>query len=253
MADRLAGLIALVTGAGSGIGRAVALRFLAEGAEVWFADLDDTAAREACGERPGARPVACDIADLGSVEAAFAQIPGRLDVVVANAGIQLIGQDAAIADCSPEVWQRTVDVNLTGCFNTLRTAVRRMRSQALRADARGSIIVTGSPCGLTGEGRGFAAYSATKAGDHGLARTTAADYADVGIRVNTVIPGHTLTPLVRRLREDPELARAVDARIPLGRPGTPEELTGIYVHLASDESSYSTGGLFQVDGGMTTT
>lgn len=252
MGDRLSNLTALVTGAGSGIGRAVASRFVDEGAEVWFADVDLAQAQEACAGRPGAHPLRCDIADLTSVEDAFGAIPGRVDVVVANAGIQLIGQDAPIADCSPEVWQHTLDVNLTGCFHTLRTAVRRMRKQEPRAGSRGSIVVTGSPCGLTGEGRGFAAYSASKAGDHGLARTTAADYAHLGIRVNTVVPGHTLTPLVQTLRQEETLADAVDARIPLGRPGRPEELTGLYVHLASDESVYSTGGLFQVDGGMTT-
>ncbi len=193
----------------------------------------------------------CDLTDLAATEAAFSSVPGRLDVVVANAAVQLIGKDARIGDCPPEVWRETVDINLTGCFNTVRTAVRRMERQEPRLGSRGSIIVSGSPTGVTGEGAGFAAYSASKAGAHGLVRTTAMDYASVGIRVNTVVPGHTLTPLVDKIRTDEELREQIDARIPMGRPGTVEECTGAYVYLASDDSVYATGGMMYVDGGMT--
>lgn len=253
MANRLSGLTALVTGAGSGIGRGVARRFVEEGAEVWFLGRSQERLDEACrdlGER--AHTLSCDVSDLAALEAGFEQIPGRLDVVVANAAVQLIGRDARISDVPPEVWRTTLDTNLTGCFHTVRCAVRRMLSQRPRTSGRGSIIVSGSPTGLTGEGAGFAAYSASKAGVHGIARTTAMDYAGDGIRVNTVVPGHTLTPLVTRIREDAALASAVDRRIPLGRPGTVDEVTGAYVYFASDESAYATGGMLVVDGGMST-
>ncbi|MCW5952994.1 MAG: SDR family oxidoreductase [Propionibacteriaceae bacterium] len=252
MSSRLQGLTAVVTGAGSGIGRGVAQRFVAEGAEVWFLGRHRenlAAATDGLGER--AHVLVCDVTDLAAVEAAFDQVPGRLDVAVANAAVQLIGRDSRIGDVPPEVWRTTVDINLTGCFHTVRCAVRRMLRQEPRDGMRGSIIVSGSPCGITGEGAGFAAYSATKAGTHGIARTTAMDYAAEGIRVNTVIPGHTLTPLVNKIREDDRLATAIDHRIPLGRPGTVEEVTGAYVYFAGDESVYATGGMLFVDGGMT--
>ena len=193
-----------------------------------------------------------DVADLAAMEDAVGSVPGRLDIMVANAAVQLIGQDAPIAEVPVDVWRRTVEINFTGMFHTIRVAIRRMLEQDLVNGSRGSVIVSGSPTGITGEGAGFAAYSATKAGCHGLARTTAADYASAGIRVNTVIPGHTLTPLVNKIRQDPAKAAAIDARIPMGRPGTVDECTGAYLYLASDESIYATGAMIQVDGGMTT-
>lgn len=253
MADRLAGLNALVTGAGSGIGLAVAQRFVAEGAEVWFLGRHrENLERATLGHGERAHVLVCDVTDLPAMEKAFASIPGRLDIVVANAAVQLIGQDARISEVPPEVWRTTVDINLTGCFHTVRCAVQRMLTQEPRDRMRGSIIVSGSPTGVTGEGAGYAAYSATKAGAHGMARTTAMDYARDGIRVNTVVPGHTLTPLVDELRRDEQLAMVIDRRIPIGRPATVEETTGAYVYLASDESVYATGGMIFVDGGMST-
>ncbi len=253
MTEQLSGLNIIVTGAGSGIGRGVARRFVAEGANVWFLGRHRQNLAEATtglGER--AHILVCDLTDLPALEDAFDQVPGRLDVVVANAAVQLIGQDARISDVPPEAWRTTLDVNLTGCFHTVRCAVRRMLPQQTRSGMRGSIIVSGSPTGINGEGAGFAAYSATKAGAHGIARTTAMEYARDGIRVNTVIPGQTLTPVVNRLRSDPRFAEAADLRIPVGRPGTVEEITGAYVYFASDESAYATGGMLFVDGGMST-
>ena len=250
---RLEGKRAIVTGAGSGIGRGVAQRFISEGAEVWFLGRHEDNLRKAIqghGER--AHILVADVTDLARMEAAVATIPHRLDIMVANAAVQLLCEDAPIADVPPEVWHSTTAINFTGTFHTLRVAVQRMLTQEQVDGSRGSIIVSGSPTGITGEGSDFAAYSATKAGSHGLARSTAASYASQGIRVNTVVPGHTLTPLVDQIREDPEAARRVDARIPMGRPGTVEECTGAYVYLASDDSVYATGGTVFVDGGMTT-
>jgi NAD(P)-dependent dehydrogenase (short-subunit alcohol dehydrogenase family) len=249
MTTRLEGKTALVTGAGSGIGRSVAERFAREGARVVFSDRDLAAAEAAAAGHPTATAIEMDISDEASVEAAFARLAGQgssPDVVVANAGVQLFGHDARIADLPLEVWQRTVDINLTGTFLTVKHAVRAMVGRG------GSIILTGSPTGLNGEGQDFTAYSTTKAGIHGLGRTVAAAYAGEGIRVNTVVPGYTETPLVTAISGDEAARAAIVSRIPIGRPGRAEDVEGIMVYLASDESSYATGALFRVDGGMTT-
>jgi len=250
--SRLAGKTALVTGAGTGIGRAVAERFAREGARVVIADRDAAAAADAAAAiGDAARAAVLDISDEASVEAAFtelAQAGWAPDTVVANAGVQLFGHDAAAADLDLDVWKRTIDINLTGTFLTVKHAVRTM----LAAGVGGSIILTGSPTGLNGEGKDFTAYSASKAGIHGLARTVAAAYADRGIRVNTVVPAYTETSLVTTITTDPEARAAIIGRIPLGRAGSPADVEGIMVFLASDDGEFATGSLFAVDGGMTT-
>ncbi|SFS13716.1 3-oxoacyl-[acyl-carrier protein] reductase [Microbacterium sp. cf046] len=249
--SRLEGKTALITGAGTGIGRAVAERFAREGARVVIADRDAAAASDAVAAIGGnARAAIMDISDEASVEAAFGLLSAEgwaPDVVVANAGVQLFGHDAAAADLDLEVWKRTIDINLTGTFLTVKHAVRSML-----ATGGGSIILTGSPTGLNGEGRDFTAYSASKAGIHGLARTVASAYADRGIRVNTVVPGYTETSLVTAISSDPDSRAAIIGRIPLGRAGSPADVEGIMVFLASDDAGFATGSLFAVDGGMTT-
>jgi len=250
--SRLKGKTALVTGSGTGIGLAVATRFAVEGARVIIADRDAAAASSAAAAIGGAaRAAVMDISDEASVEAAFGLLGAEgwaPDVVVANAGVQLFGQDAAAADLDLDVWKRTIDINLTGTFLTVKHAVRSM----LAHGDGGSIILTGSPTGLNGEGRDFTAYSASKAGIHGLARTVAAAYADRGIRVNTVVPAYTETSLVTTITSDPEARAAIIGRIPMGRAGAPADVEGIMVFLASDDAAFATGALFAVDGGMTT-
>ena len=250
MDGRLSGKTALVTGAANGIGRSVADRFAAEGARVVYADRNEAGAREAAGGDPSRRAVAMDISDEVSVERAFTELAEagwRPDVVVANAGVQLFGQDAKVADLDLAVWKRTIDINLTGTFLTLKHAVRSMLESG-----GGSIIVTGSPTALNGEGNEFSAYSSSKAGGHGLARAVAAAYARDGIRVNVVVPGYTETPLVTAISDNPEARAAIIGRIPLGRAGTPRDVEGIMVYLASDDGAFATGAEFRVDGGMTT-
>lgn len=241
---------ALITGAATGIGYAVAERFIREDARVVIADRNaDAASAAAAVLGDAALAVTMDISDEASVEAAFGELElagWSPDVVVANAGVQLFGQDAAAADLDLDVWRRTIDVNLTGTFLTVKHAVRAM----LERDG-GSIILTGSPTGINGEGRDFTAYSASKAGIHGLGRTVAAAYADRGIRVNTVVPAYTETSLVTSITSDPESRAAIIGRIPMGRAGAPDDVTGIMVFLASDDSAFATGALFAVDGGMT--
>jgi NAD(P)-dependent dehydrogenase (short-subunit alcohol dehydrogenase family) len=122
----------------------------------------------------------------------------------------------------------------------------------LEGSAGGSIILTGSPTGINGEGADFTAYSSSKAGIHGMARTVAAAYAKQNIRVNTVVPAYTETTLVTTITTDPESRAGIIGRIPLGRPGSPADVEGIMVYLASDEGAFATGALFAVDGGMTT-
>jgi 3-oxoacyl-[acyl-carrier protein] reductase len=249
---RLAGKTAFVTGAAAGIGHAVAARFADEGARVVIADRDVAAAARAADHigADRARALGVDIAKEEAVESAFAELDTSgwaPDVVVANAGVQLFGQDAMVADLDLDTWQRTIDVNLTGTFLTVKHAVRSM----LPRDG-GSIILMGSPTGINGEGKDFTAYSTSKAGIHGLARTVAAAYAGRNIRVNTVVPAYTETSLVTTITSDPEARAAIIGRIPLGRAGTPSDIEGIAVFLASDEGAFATGALFAVDGGMTT-
>lgn len=249
--SRLTGKTALVTGAAKGIGFAVAARFVAEGARVVVADVDAEGARAAATSLGrAARASAMDISDEQSVAAGFAEVHDAgwdPDVVVANAGVQLFGRDAPAADLDLDVWRRTIDINLTGAFLTVKYAVRAMLPRG-----GGSLILTGSPTAVNGEGKDFTAYSASKAGVHGLARTVAAAYAADGIRVNTVQPAYTETPLVAAITDDPEARAAIVGRIPIGRAGTPDDVTGIMVYLASDEGAFATGATFVVDGGMTT-
>lgn len=217
MTNRLQGKTTLVTGAASGIGLAVATRFVHEGAAVYFADVNGAgaaSAAQATGSE-AALPLQVDISDEASVAAAYHQIAEshELDIVVANAGVQLFGQDAVVGELPLEVWEKTMSVNLRGAFLTLKHAVRAFGGRG------GSIVCTGSPTAVVGVGRGFSAYSSSKAGIHGLARTVAADYADAGIRVSTVVPGYTETPLVKAIADDPEERAVLVNATPLGRPG----------------------------------
>ncbi len=251
MSERLTTKTALITGAAASIGRTIADRFVREGARVVYADRDAAGASAAATEADSsARSVAMDVSDETSVAAGFDELAGAgwtPDVVVVNAGVQLFGHDAEVANLDLEVWERTIRVNLTGAFLTTKYAVRGMLELG-----GGSIIFTGSPTAVRGEGSDFTAYSSSKAGMHGLGRTVAAAYASRGIRVNTVGPAHTETGLVSTIVNDPEARAAIIARIPMGRAGAPADLEGIYVFLASDESAFATGAVFPVDGGMTT-
>ena len=249
MVNRLLGKTALVTGAGSGIGRAVATRFAQEGARVVFTDRDATAAEEAREEAGGdCLALELDISDEGSCRDGFEQARERgfsPNVVVANAGVQLFGRDNRVAELELDVWRETLAVNLTGTFLTLKYAVRSMMSIG------GSIVVTGSPTAFGGSFSTFTAYSASKGGAHSLAMAVAGGYADRGIRVNTVVPGYIETPLVDSVAGDPEARAGIINKIPLRRAGRPDDVEGVMVFLASDESSFSTGGFFFVDGGLT--
>jgi NAD(P)-dependent dehydrogenase (short-subunit alcohol dehydrogenase family) len=253
IAGRLAGKRTIITGAGSGMGRAAALRFAQEGAKVGLIDNNErnladvaTEIMTAGGE---ALTLAADVTDEAEVEAAVAEAVARwggLDTTVANAAIQLFGQDDRVDRLSADVWRKTIEVNLTGVFLACKHGVR-----AILASGGGSVICTASPTSLYGLAPGFDAYSSSKAGVLGLVKVMSNDYARLGVRVNAVIPGFTDTPLVRAVMEDNEEFRRLVSTIPMGRPGRSEEVAAVMVFLASDEASYVTGAAWAVDGGMT--
>jgi NAD(P)-dependent dehydrogenase (short-subunit alcohol dehydrogenase family) len=240
MAAGLEGKRALVTGAASGIGLATAERLEREGARVAAVDL-------AMLDWPLA--IAADVADEAQVEATFIAAMdalGGLDVVVANAAVQFSDRDARADRLDLDVWQRTLDANLTGAFLTAKHGLT-----AMLETGGGSLVCVGSVAGHFGIAPGLDAYSASKSGVAGLVRVLAADYAREGIRVNGVLPGITDTPMNDWWRHDPGQRAAAAERVPLGRIGTPEEIAAVIAFLASDDASYVTGALWTVDGGLT--
>ena len=247
----LPGKRAIVTGAGLGMGRAAALRFAAEGARVGLIDLDERSAAAVAKEIEAtggeALVLAADVTSEAQVAAAVRRAVtewGGLDVVVANAGVQLAGEDDRADRLSLEVWNRTLQVNLTGVFLTCKHGIR-----ALLEAGGGSVVCTCSPTGQYGVAPGYDAYSASKAGVYGLVRVMAADYAREGIRVNGVVPGYTNTPMTSWVT--PADAETLLRGIPLGRPGEPEEVAAVMAFLASDQTPYVTGAVWAADGGMT--
>jgi NAD(P)-dependent dehydrogenase (short-subunit alcohol dehydrogenase family) len=251
MSGRLEGKRAIVSGAANGMGRAASLRFAAEGARVGLLELDEDAARAVGGEIEAAGGEALVLAgDVSREEQVAAAVEravaawGGLDVVVANAGVQLAGKDDRADRLELAVWQRTLDINLTGIFLTCKHGIR-----ALLASGGGSVVCTCSPTGLYGVAPGFDAYSTSKAGVYGLVRVMAADYAREGIRVNGVVPGYTRTPMTTWVT--PEEHEALLGTIPLGRQGEPEDVASVMLFLASDEAAYVTGAVWAADGGMT--
>jgi meso-butanediol dehydrogenase/(S,S)-butanediol dehydrogenase/diacetyl reductase len=246
---RFEGTVALVTGGGSGIGRATCERLAAEGARVWVADRDQPAAERVAKTLPGGIARQTDVSDAEQVEQLVGEVVGteeRLDVLVNNAGITL---GAAVWETAPERWARVLAVNLTGVFNGCRAALPHMIGRR-----RGAIVSTASDAGLVGW-PGQAAYCASKAGIVGLTRSVAMDAAPYGVRVNCVCPAFTDTPLVEawvREQPDPVAARAeVAAAQPVGRMGEPGEIAAAIAFLASEEASFITGVALPVDGGVT--
>lgn len=247
---RLEGKVCAITGAASGIARGAAQAFVREGATVGLIDRNaeglDAAVAE-LGDAAFALPT--DVTNEASVEAAFAEVKrrhGRLDVLYTCAAVQLIGEDAPVHELDVEVWDRTHAVNLRGVFLSCKHGVRLM----IEAGNGGSVINCGSPTGLTMCGAGWHAYSSSKAGVMGLTRVMAADLAQYGIRVNGVVPGTIATTLTQPLIDDPVTKAHLESLHPIGRIGTPADMAGVAVFLASDESTFATGGHFHVDGGI---
>ena len=236
---------ALITGGGSGIGRAVGLRFAEEGAHVFVLDLNEDAAREtadqvaALGRGSGwARADVSDAAQVAvGVEAAEARL-GGLDVLVNNAGIT---RDATIGKLSEADWDLVLDVHLKGTFLCTRAAAPRMR-----AAGRGAIVNISSISGKIGN-FGQANYASAKAGMVALTKVTAREYARYGVRANAIQPGLIDTPMTRAMTAEMIAQRVKDT--PLGRIGRPEDVANVALFLASDLAGYVTGAVIEVTGG----
>jgi NAD(P)-dependent dehydrogenase (short-subunit alcohol dehydrogenase family) len=229
----------VVTGGANGIGLAISRSIVAAGGRVWIFDIESEKPGEVA-ERIGAQACIADVTDRLSLERAFAQVD-MPDAVVVNAGI---GGLASVAETTPERWNRTLAVNLTGAFNTLQIAGQRMKSAR-----KGSIVLTASTNSFDGE-PDLVAYNASKAGLLGVLHTAANEWGPYGIRVNAVCPGLIRTRLTAGSFSNPDVLSAYFRHIPLGRGGEPEEVAQAVMFLASDLASYITGTTLIVDGGQ---
>ncbi len=246
---RLPGKTAIVTGGGSGIGRASALLFAREGASVvvsdWQEESGAAVAREIEADGGAATFIRADVSkedDVRNLIAAAVDTYGRLDVLFNNAGIE--GEmNEPTGEASLDTWNRVIAINLTGVFLGCRYAIPEM----LRLGG-GSIVNMASVAGLVGFA-GVPAYAASKGGVVQLTRTAALEYATQGIRVNAVCPGIIDTPMVRRAAPDEASLAAFAQLEPMGRLGLAEEVAALALFLASDEASFVTGAIIPVDGG----
>lgn len=252
MTGRIAGKVCVVTGAGSGIGRATALRLAAEGGHVLCADINAASAAETVEEITSTRGSALarqvDVADPRAVDAMVAdavQNFGQLDVLVNNAGVNLPG---VLHEVSDEVIDRTLAVNVKGQIYGCRAAIPHM------LDRGGSIINISSVNGIVSEPF-LAVYSASKGASVMLTKGVALDYAKRGIRCNVVCPGWVDTPInyahAEMMGGLQKVYDTIDSFQPIGRPGQPSEIANVVLFLASDESSLMTGSVVVADGGMT--
>lgn len=251
MAGHVDGKVAIVTGGGSGIGRATALAFAREGAKVVVADVVVAGGEQtvrlikaAGGE---AIFVKTDVAKGAEVEALVTKTIatyGRLDCAFNNAGIE--GQLTSTVEASEANWDRVIDINLKGVWLCMKHEIAQMLTQG-----GGAIVNTASAAGLIGIAGG-SAYVASKHGVNGLTKTAALEYAKQGIRVNAVCPGVIRTPMVERgMVSNPQMMEAMVAVEPIGRLGKPEEIAEAVVWLCSDAASFVTGLPMAVDGGWT--
>jgi len=239
----LDGKIAIVTGGASGIGKATAAEFLAEGAEVVIADIDEDRGTDIA-EELGCEFVRTDVSEYDQVEALVegtVERYGGLDVMVNNAGI---GSETSIEEMDLEEWHRVIEVDLSGVMYGMKASLPHLE------ESDGAIVNTASIYGLVG-GKGAASYSAAKGGVVNLTQQVAIDYADEGVRVNSVCPGFVDTPMTEDLLKSERFYRFLEANTPMDRPARPEEIAPVIAFLASEKASYMTGANVPVDGGWT--
>jgi NAD(P)-dependent dehydrogenase (short-subunit alcohol dehydrogenase family) len=240
----------LVTGGNGGLGAAMAEAFAAEGARVAIHYRTNPESAEQMAEdfktKGGdALPVQADIADAGAVEAMFARLDeawGGIDILINNAGMD--GAPARAWEIEIDAWTNVIDVNLKGAFLCARQALRRMVKQ------RSGVIINTSSVHEVIAWSGYSAYAASKAGLSMLAKTLAQEAAPYGVRVLSIAPGAIQTPINQAVWSDPEGLKDLLTKIPLGRMGTPQDIAGMAVVLASDVGGYVTGTTVFVDGGM---
>lgn len=243
MSGRLEGRVGLVTGAASGIGQAITRAFVAEGGKVVAVDVAGIENTD-----PAVVGVQADVTDRSAMEHAVACAQdefGGLHIVCNVAGIT--GVIAPTGQYPREEWDRVLAVNLTGAFTTIRTAL-----PALSSSGSGSIVNVASGQALVGV-PGMPAYAASKGGLIAFTRVLAVEYATVGVRANVIAPGMIDTPMTQAFAAlvPDEAMSALSAQIPAGRLGTPDDIAGLALFLASEESSYMTGSVITVDGGFT--
>jgi len=247
VSERLTGRVAVVTGAGSGIGLASARRLAAEGAHVVCVDIDEETGRRVA-EETGGLFVRADVTVEDEVEALFQAANdtyGSVDIAFNNAGISPPNDDS-ILTTGLEAWQRVQQVNLTSVYLCCKYAVPHMQRQG-----RGSIINTASFVAVMGAATSQISYTASKGGVLAMSRELGVQFAREGIRVNALCPGPVNTPLLQELfAADPERAARRLVHVPMGRFAEPEEIAGAVAFLASDDSSFITATTFLVDGGI---
>lgn len=246
--NRFESKVVLITGAGRGIGRAIAERFASEGASLALlsnveADLNEVAS-ELTANGTAVQSLVVDVSDTEQVEQAVSAAAGRfgrIDVLVNNAGI---AWEEPVLEIKPDNWKKIIDVNLNGMFWVAQSTAKRMAAQG-----GGVILNMASTNGLVGEAN-YAHYNASKGGVVLLTKTMALELGTSGIRVNAVCPGYIQTPMSAAIDSPEFIENYIKTKIPLGRVGKPEDISGVFAFLASDDAAFITGETIVVDGGQ---